>query len=106
MSIRPIGLLVLLLTLPILGNAANTPCSGSKGGIARCDGPLFLCNDGSISGSKRDCSAEHRGAGSSALRATGNAPSDCPCGSATLCTGPRGGQYCMTRSGTKSYKRK
>nr|WP_288467129.1 hypothetical protein [uncultured Pseudomonas sp.] len=101
MSIRLIGLLVLLLILPILGNAANTPCSGSKGGIARCDGPLFLCNDGSISGSKRDCSAEHRGSATT-LRATGNVASDCPCGSGALCTGPRGGQYCMTRSGAKS----
>lgn len=33
--------------------AANTRCSGSKGGIAGCDGDLFLCNDGSISGSKK-----------------------------------------------------
>lgn len=37
--------------------AANTPCSGRKGGIAGCDGDLFLCNDGSISASKRSCSA-------------------------------------------------
>ncbi len=106
MSIRLIGLLVLLLMLPILGIAANTPCSGSKGGIARCDGPLFLCNDGSISGSKRDCSVEHRGAGSTVLRATDNVANDCPCGSGTLCTGPRGGQYCVTSSGAKSYRRK
>jgi len=106
MSIRLIGLLVLLLTLPVQGNAANTPCSGSKGGIARCDGPLFLCNDGSISGSKRDCSAERPGAASTALRAIGNLNGECPCGSGTLCTGPRGGQYCMTPSGTKSYRRK
>lgn len=33
--------------------AANTPCSGKKGGIDRCDGELFLCNDGSISASKK-----------------------------------------------------
>lgn len=89
MSIRLIGLLVLLLTLPMLG-----------------DGPLFLCNDGSISGSKRDCSAERPGADGTALRATGNVASDCPCGGGTLCTGPQGGQYCMTRSGTKSYRRR
>lgn len=37
--------------------AANTPCSGRKGGIVGCDGELFLCNDGSISGSKKSCSA-------------------------------------------------
>jgi len=106
MSIRLIGSLLLLLMLPAPGDAANTPCSGSKGGIARCDGSLFLCNDGSISGSQRDCSAGYRGAGSPAPRATGDIASDCPCGSGTLCTGPRGGQYCMTGSGTKSYRRK
>lgn len=36
--------------------AANTPCSKSKGGIKSCttDGK-FLCNDGSISASKKIC---------------------------------------------------
>jgi hypothetical protein len=29
-----------------------------QGGINRCDGALLLCNDGSISGSKRNCAAE------------------------------------------------
>jgi hypothetical protein len=33
--------------------ATNYPCSGKKGGVARCDGSLFVCNDGSISGSTR-----------------------------------------------------
>lgn len=37
--------------------AANTPCSGRKVGIAGCDGDLFLYNDGSISGSKKSCTA-------------------------------------------------
>lgn len=31
------------------------PCSGSKGGIQRCVGDSFLCNDGTISRSKRIC---------------------------------------------------
>ncbi|MEZ4267524.1 MAG: hypothetical protein R3F39_14190 [Myxococcota bacterium] len=39
-----------------LAHAANTPCSGKKGGIARCssDGK-FICKDGTISKSKKVC---------------------------------------------------
>lgn len=33
----------------------RTPCSGSKGGISHCMGRYFVCNDGSTSQSKRDC---------------------------------------------------
>ncbi|MDG9922417.1 MULTISPECIES: hypothetical protein [unclassified Pseudomonas] len=88
--------------------ATNTPCSGRKGGIAGCDGDLFLCNDGSISGSKKSCSA-YMGMG----RAPAAAPQqlldnsgECMCGASTFCTGPRGGVYCLTPSGKKSYVRK
>ncbi len=35
-----------VLALSDTAIAANTPCSGSKGGIAGCDGDLFLCKDG------------------------------------------------------------
>lgn len=35
---------------------ANTPCSGSKGGINHCANGRFVCNDGSVSASKRICS--------------------------------------------------
>ncbi|BET42618.1 YdcA family protein [Atlantibacter hermannii] len=37
--------------------AANYPCSKSKGGVSHCtaDGK-FVCNDGSISRSKKKCS--------------------------------------------------
>ena len=28
----------------------------------------------------------------------------CPCGSGVLCTGPRGGRYCITSGGSKSYR--
>ncbi|WP_076429593.1 hypothetical protein [Aquipseudomonas alcaligenes] len=87
--------------------AANKPCSGRKGGIAGCDGDLFLCNDGSISRSKKSCSA---------FMGTGRAPAvapqqllqnsgECACGTSTFCTGPRGGVYCLTPSGKKSYVR-
>ena len=43
------------IMLPGLAMAANTPCSGKKGGISHCSGGKFVCNDGSISGSKRVC---------------------------------------------------
>ncbi len=36
--------------------AANTPCSGKKGGVAYCRGGKFVCNDGSTSASKKTCS--------------------------------------------------
>ncbi|UMB79150.1 hypothetical protein FXN80_14705 [Dickeya fangzhongdai] len=38
------------------GFAKNTPCSQSKGGVSHCtaDGH-FVCNDGSISKSKKRC---------------------------------------------------
>lgn len=36
--------------------AANTPCSGSKGGVSHCNGGKFVCKDGSISASKKTCS--------------------------------------------------
>ncbi len=42
-----LGFILMLSSLSVL--AANTPCSGRKGGIAGCDGDVFLCNDGSIS---------------------------------------------------------
>lgn len=31
------------------------PCSGKKGGISHCQGTKFVCNDGSISASKKIC---------------------------------------------------
>lgn len=37
-------------------SATNTPCSGGKGGIAYCSGGKFVCNDGTISASKKTCS--------------------------------------------------
>lgn len=48
--------MVFLLALA-LGSAdsyarGNKPCIGKKGGISHCAGNKFVCNDGSISGSK------------------------------------------------------
>ncbi len=55
--------------------AANTPCSGMKGGISHCEGRFFICNDGSHSASKKDCSAEGYG-GKKAAPAQGGGQAD------------------------------
>ncbi|OIP06956.1 MAG: hypothetical protein AUK53_11790 [Betaproteobacteria bacterium CG2_30_59_46] len=44
-----------------VASAANYPCSQSKGGVNYCDGDKFVCNDGSISASKRVCSIAKHG---------------------------------------------
>lgn len=93
-------------------DAANKPCSGRKGGIARCQGDTFICNDGSVSASKRSCSGR-LGAGALGImggssRSPQMGPSsskDCSCRDGRYCTGPRGGRYCLTDSGKKSYLR-
>ncbi|MDU9414896.1 hypothetical protein RTW82_21385 [Pseudomonas sp. zfem005] len=101
-------LLLLALAFAALSQpayAGNTPCSGSKGGIARCDGDLFLCNDGSISGSKRSCptylgtSRTAPNQATPSLRRFADSSSGCACGTSTFCTGPRGGVYCLTPGG-------
>jgi hypothetical protein len=48
---------VLSLAIPSITFAQNTPCSGKKGGISHCEGSKFVCNDGSHSQSKKDCSS-------------------------------------------------
>ncbi len=49
-------LVVLLVSLfSLTATAANKPCSGKKGGISHCSGEKFVCNDGTISKSKRIC---------------------------------------------------
>jgi hypothetical protein len=48
---------VLSLALTSIAFAQNKPCSGKKGGISHCDGSSFVCNDGSYSQSKKDCSS-------------------------------------------------
>ena len=100
------GVAILLLALSTSALAANKPCSGGKGGIAGCDGDTFLCNDGSISASKKSCSAML--GLSNEVRAQPLLKSDdgCQCGSGSYCVGPRGGVYCLTPGGSKSYKRK
>ena len=105
----PLCLLLACLTLSLPATAANKPCSGRKGGISHCQGDIFVCNDGSVSASKRSCSASSgvgfapAPAGRSAAPAAGAA---CSCRSGAYCTGPRGGRYCYSDSGRKSYLRK
>lgn len=54
---------VILTILLVLGTVSlaeagkgRQPCSGKKGGISHCDGKKFVCNDGSVSASKKVCS--------------------------------------------------
>lgn len=112
----------LAITLVMLSNlvmppamARNYPCSGSKGGISHCQGKTFICNDGSVSGSKKHCSATHGNGNTSAAQLFSNnrnmTPSvkkdaGCHCRSGNYCTGPKGGQFCYSDSGRKSYLRK
>lgn len=48
-------LIVWALTLAT-AHAANYPCSKSKGGVSHCNGQYFVCNDGTVSRSKKICS--------------------------------------------------
>ncbi|WP_247650481.1 hypothetical protein [Enterobacter sp. Tr-810] len=50
------ALVVLLVSFfSLAATAANKPCSGKKGGISHCSGEKFVCNDGTISKSKKVC---------------------------------------------------
>jgi hypothetical protein len=55
------AILILLLAAASSANAGRgrKPCSGSKGGIAYCSGAQFICSDGSVSRSKKNCSASY-----------------------------------------------
>ena len=107
--IRRGGMPIVVLLLCVISGSAwagNTPCSGKKGGIDRCDGDLFLCNDGSVSASKKSCSALYGKTSQARPQTLLQSADGCTCGSGSFCTGPRGGVYCLTPSGKKSYKRK
>ncbi|TQI79323.1 hypothetical protein FHU10_0603 [Serratia fonticola] len=52
---KKIILAVCLSLFALSATAANKPCSGKKGGISHCSGEKFVCNDGSISQSKKVC---------------------------------------------------
>lgn len=96
-----------LLFCSAAASAANYPCSGKKGGVERCVGEQFLCRDGSISASKRVCSSPDSTASSLTSKApAASATGSCNCRDGEYCTGPRGGTFCYSDSGKKSYLRK
>ncbi|AWG34123.1 hypothetical protein CA948_02770 [Alcaligenes aquatilis] len=101
-------LCLIMALLPLDTQARNTPCSGKKGGISHCEGEVFVCRDGSASGSKRSCPTYTGTTGRSSPSApqTLQSNSACTCVSGTYCTGPRGGRYCETSTGSKRYQRK
>lgn len=108
-TLRVSAAVAVLLSLVGVADAANLPCSGKKGGIAGCQGDTFICNDGSVSGSRKSCTSYMGTTGLLQAGSTDMVPSSdnaCSCRSGEFCTGPRGGRYCMTDSGEKSYLRK
>ncbi len=101
--------LFLVTCMVVQVSGANTPCSGRKGGIDHCQGETFVCRDGSVSASKKSCEATMGAAGllsSDAQEMQPTVSGECSCRGGNYCTGPRGGRYCMTDTGTKSYLRK
>ncbi|PBB81240.1 hypothetical protein CK218_12805 [Mesorhizobium sp. WSM3879] len=91
-------------------SATNTPCSGYKGGISWCQGSTFTCNDGSVSASKKNCSAYMGGSAGlvdsqQTEMSPTNVPEECSCRAGHFCVGPREGHFCITDSGAKSYHR-
>ncbi len=107
---KPILLLAFIIaviaSIPVVGETTNYPCSGSKGGVNHCQGSTFVCNDGSVSGSNKNCQAYMGGAallGSGSSEMTPSITGSCDCDSGLYCIGPRGGHYCTTGSGKKSY---
>ncbi|WP_333661036.1 hypothetical protein [Acinetobacter sp.] len=49
--------LILLVGISTIADAGRgrQPCSGKKGGVSHCQGSQFVCNDGSVSASKKIC---------------------------------------------------
>lgn len=52
---KPVHMIIPLLLISLSVHAENTPCSQKKGGISHCQSKKFVCNDGSLSRSKRTC---------------------------------------------------
>jgi len=51
-----IATLLFALAIPVHAKwQGREPCSGKKGGISHCAGGKFVCNDGTISRSKKTC---------------------------------------------------
>jgi hypothetical protein len=99
--LRTIALPLLSILVWMPASAANYPCSGAKGGVSHCVGGRFLCNDGSMSASKRICGGAQPAASAPLVTTTDG---ECSCRSGRYCIGPRGGVYCLSDSGQKSYR--
>lgn len=56
MKILAMGIILSLGFVSVAEAKGRQPCSGSKGGIKHCQAGKFVCNDGSISASKKVCS--------------------------------------------------
>ena len=54
-KLLPILVLLLAVIFPDSSFARNTPCSGKKGGVSHCTNGKFVCNNGTVSLSKRIC---------------------------------------------------
>lgn len=100
------ALLAAALILALPAQARNTPCSGGKGGVSHCAAGKFVCKDGSISGSKKSCPAPSAPRQRLKTAPKSKSANSCDCRSGMFCTGPRGGTYCYSDSGKKSYVRK
>lgn len=83
-------LLTLSLVLLSMNSwAANQPCSGKKGGISHCDGTQFVCNDGSVSKSTKDCQKYMSGSSDTAAStSTTTNTSDSPVNTHTATSSP------------------
>lgn len=65
-------------------------------------------------GGRRSSGSSSRSSGRSSRRSSGAgygsaggySDGDCACGSGNICTGPRGGRYCLTASGNKNYQKR
>lgn len=99
-------LVMTLVSMLVPAYAQNQPCSGKKGGISHCASGKFVCNDGSISASKRTCTAPGNQREAQLAEQKASSEATCDCATGTFCTGPRGGVYCYAKSGKKSYVRK
>ncbi|MDO5674809.1 MAG: hypothetical protein Q4G66_07840 [bacterium] len=57
---KKVALLIVLASVLFAFNFAEAkgrqPCDGKKGGISHCSNGKFICNDGTVSASKRVCS--------------------------------------------------
>lgn len=54
------AMLLALALFSATATAANYPCSGKKGGVSHCENGRFVCNDGTVSQSKRICDGPNK----------------------------------------------